>query len=93
MTAGLFGRIDQLPAFVDGQCGWDFADGMFALFHGINGDRRMEFPVGAAIDQVNIIAFAYFFPFFFTAIKVRFGKSGVGQDFLGSFEVFRNDIA
>ena len=66
---------------------------MLAVFHGVYGNRRVQLPVGAAVNQVDVIAFAHLLPLLFSAVEIGFGQSGVGQYFLGQVEFLGNDIA
>ena len=64
------------------------------MFHGIDGDRRVQLPVGADIDQIDILTFTNLFPqLLLPAVGSRLGKSGIGQNLLRTIDVGGNQIA
>ena len=94
VLAGFFRGIDQLPAFVEGQCRRHFRNGMLALLHCINGDRRVHLPVGADVDQIDVIQFAGLFPYRGVAAEFcGFRETGFIQRGLGFGYVTRHDVA
>ena len=58
MTACAFGSIHQCPAIVERRSGRHLDGHMLAVVHRLEGNGHMRCPVGAHIDQVNVVAFA-----------------------------------
>ena len=77
VALGLFGHVDKLPALRNGGGGRHFHGNMFALLHGVDGHRDVHLPVGADVDEVDVVALAEFHPSFTSGIG-----NGAGQAFL-----------
>ena len=74
VALGLFSHIDELPAFFDGGGSRHFNGHMLSLSHGFHGHGDMCLPVGADVDEVNVVAGDKFLP----SLATRVG-SGAGQ--------------
>ena len=85
VLAGLFGSIDQLPAFIEIHGCGDFDGDMFTVFHGVNGYGSMQQPRSDDIYQIDIGAFTKLFPAFFSTIGGSLGTIVFGEDLLGFF--------
>ena len=59
--AGLFGDVDEFPAVGDRSGSRNFHGHVFAMLHGINSHLDVRLPVGADINEVDIVALAKFF--------------------------------
>ena len=59
--ACLFGYVDKLPAILNG-CGCRNLNGyVFSMLHGVHSHRDMCLPVGADVNEVDIVALAKLF--------------------------------
>ena len=76
VALGLFGHVDELPAFFNGGGSRHFEGHVFAMLHGVGGHHDMGLPVGADVDEVDVIALAELAP----AVAARIG-SGTWQFF------------
>lgn len=94
MLAGLFGRIDERPDFIQCHGGGHFDGHVLAVLHGIDTHFGMVLPVGHNIYDVNIIAVTKLFSGIF-GIGVSFclGQSGFHQCVLCAFHQFGTQVA
>ena len=78
-----FGRFHQLPTFIDRLRRRYFRHCVFAVFHGIYRYWCVQIPMGADVYQINIVAFAHFFPVIFTRVHV--GRKNAFDNFFSAF--------
>ena len=60
MEAGLLRHVHKCPAVFQGIGRGDLDGRVLAMLHGIEGNRDVVYPVGADIDQVDVIPLAEF---------------------------------
>ena len=65
------GRLDQLPALLDGPGRRHFRGDVFAVIHRVNGHRRVHVPRRRHEHQVNVVTLANPFPIFRTGEDIR----------------------
>ena len=94
MLARAFGRVDEGPDVLQGAGGGHFHGGVFAVFHRAEGDGHVVAPVGADIDEVEVLLLAEVLPGVFGArVSLRGGQAALGQGFLALGHTLGDDVA
>ena len=93
VAARLLGRIDQLPALVDRHRGRNFQRHVFPVSHRVDGDRSVQQPRRAVVDQIDVLPFADLFPILRAGISGGGGQPGVFQRSLSILHQFRTHVA
>ena len=94
VTAGALGRVHEGPDVLQGTGGRYLDGGVLAVFHSVEGHGNMVAPVGAHIDDVQVLLFTEGLPGLVrSGIFLRGGKSLVGEEFLAGGDPLGQDVA
>jgi hypothetical protein len=93
VLAGLFGSVDQIPAFLYGHGCRNFYRYVLSVLHGINCHWSVGNPVSSDINQVDAVVFAELLPSIFADILLGARLSGAFEYLLSGIHPVLIEIA